>query len=335
MTKITLALLGVSFLIPTHAQGAILPIESGLIANLESNLPIELTLLGGELGIPNPNTYLSDFLGLFSQVPSATLFGGDFSPTTLANLLSSLDSTDSGILFDLAVDGNVIYSQEGTGFKETVVAPIGLEERYYRLGTAEIVTQGAIDLGLSEEAQLDISNILAIAQTNNAASNNQASLSDETATDSGQRTGTLSQYQQGISSLASSSAYLASASQNTDTSFQILRNISQQLGYQAEQESQQAAQTAELGQILANQSEQAQQQSQQFSAQQETATQMLETAKQQQVLQAMEASATGLQLELLTETTTEQNRLSNAAFRHAQSGVGVILIPRGFDEEAQ
>ncbi|MGB5637262.1 MAG: hypothetical protein WBM86_31380, partial [Waterburya sp.] len=67
--------------------------------------------------------------------------------------------------------------------------------------------------------------------------------------------------------------------------------------------------------------------SEQFKEQQNTATHLLETNKQQQVLDAIQATTQGQKLKLLTQASTEQNRLDNAAFQHAQQGAGMILIP--------
>lgn len=53
----------------------------------------------------------------------------------------------------------------------------------------------------------------------------------------------------------------------------------------------------------------------------------METSKQQQILEAIQTTAQGQQLEILTKAETEQNRLDNAAFRHAQQGAGMIVIP--------
>ncbi|CCQ68105.1 hypothetical protein CWATWH0402_5798 [Crocosphaera watsonii WH 0402] len=54
---------------------------------------------------------------------------------------------------------------------------------------------------------------------------------------------------------------------------------------------------------------------------------MLETSQQQQILDAIQATTNGQQLKILTQASTEQNRLDNAAFQHAQQGAGMILIP--------
>lgn len=328
MYRLTALFLGIHLAYPMMSQGAILPSQSSLTSILQGNLPISFDLATGELGLPDLNSYLSNFTQLSNQIPITTLFGGNGSATTLADLLASIDPTDSGLLLDIAVDGNVIYSEGGdNNYRETVVAPYNLQELYYRLGTAEVATQIGHELGLSSLAQSAINDVLNLSQISYSNSQTSADNSATVFTNSENRANLLSSYQQSISNLSSFSQGIANSSLVTDTSFQLLRNISQQLSVQAQQNQYQAAQDAEIGQLIANTSEQMREQSRQFQEQQSTATHLLETAKQQQVLQAIQATTNGQQLELLTQAATEQNRLDNAAFQHAQQGAGMILIP--------
>jgi hypothetical protein len=304
-----------------------LPAIASLNSVLQGNFPLDINLVSGALGLPDLDNYLSQVNNLYSQIPISTPFGNGNNSTLLADLLASIDPTDSGLLFDIAIDGNVIYSQLPNHNQETVVAPYSLEDRYYQLALGEFATQTGEELGLSLGGQDAIQNILNLAKISNTNSQSQVDNSVLESLDAGIRANTLSTHTNSIAGLANTSSAIANSSLITDTSFQILRNISQQMGIQAEQANYQAEQNQEIGQILANTSKQLTQQSQQFKEQQNTATHLLETNKQQQVLDAIQATTNGQQLKLLTQASTEQNRLDNAAFQHAQQGAGMILIP--------
>ncbi len=291
---------------------------------LSGNLPFSLSLNTGALGLPDLALYRSQVNNLYGQIPISTTFGNG---TLFRDLLSNIQPTDSGLLFDIAIDGSIIYSNNNGTIEETVVSPEQLSDRYWRLAFGEFATQTGEEFGLSSLSQAAIQNILDLSAISNANSQTEVNNSLAESLDSGIRANTLTTHTNSIASLATTSRAIANSSFLTDTSFQILRNISQQMGLLAEQNSSQAAQNQQLGQILANSSQQLTQQSQQFKEQQNTATHLLETSKQQQILEAIQTTAQGQQLQILTKAQTEQNRLDNAAFRHAQQGAGMIVIP--------
>ena len=288
---------------------------------------VELNLVEGALGLPDLDNYLSSFYQLYSQVPISTPFGNGNNSVLLADLLAEINPDVSGLLFDIAFDGNIIYSQLPDNNQETVVAPYRLDDRYYQLALSDFATQTGDELALSSTGQAAIKNILDLAQISNTNSTIEVNNSSGESLDSTTRANTLSSQTNSITALTTTSTALANSSLTTDTSFQILRNISQQMGIQAEQNNFQAEQNQQIGQILANTSQQLTQQSKQFKEQQNTATHLLETSQQQQILDAIQATTNGQQLKILTQASTEQNRLDNAAFQHAQQGAGMILIP--------
>ncbi|CCQ55402.1 hypothetical protein CWATWH0005_3182 [Crocosphaera watsonii WH 0005] len=288
---------------------------------------LDLNLVEGALGLPDLDNYLSSFYQLYSQVPISTPFGNGNNSVLLADLLAEINPDVSGLLFDIAFDGNIIYSQLPDNNQETVVAPYRLDERYYQLALGDFATQTGNELALSSTGQTAIKNIFDLALISNTNSTTEVNNSSDESLDSTTRANTLSDHTSSITTLADTSTELANSSLTTDTSFQILRNISQQMGIQAKQNNFKAEQNEEIGQILANSSQQLTQQSKQFKEQQSTATHLLKTSQQQQILSAIQATTNGQQLKILTQASTEKNRLDNAAFQHAQQGAGMILIP--------
>ena len=288
---------------------------------------LDLNLVEGALGLPDLDNYLSSFNQLYSQVPISTPFGNGNNSVLLADLLAEINPDVSGLLFDIAFDGNIIYSQLPDNNQETVVAPYRLDERYYQLALGDFATQTGNELALSSTGQTAIKNIFDLALISNTNSTTEVNNSSDESLDSTTRANTLSDHTSSITTLADTSTELANSSLTTDTSFQILRNISQQMGIQAKQNNFKAEQNEEIGQILANSSQQLTQQSKQFKEQQSTATHLLKTSQQQQILSAIQATTNGQQLKILTQASTEKNRLDNAAFQHAQQGAGMILIP--------
>lgn len=298
-----------------------------LFNGFNQNSPISITLNPGALGLPNPNTYLQQLAQPINQLNLQTIFSGNGGNQSLTGILQTLDFTEDSFLLDVALDGQTIFTGNDTNFTESVVLPFGLLDKYFQLGLSDFVREGAIENALSETAQQRIINTLIDAHSTEDDNQQLADNSLLEADDSNFILSSLDNSGWSNDLLATQSNNLALASQTTDTSFQLLRNISTQLGIDSRQQSHSSNQLTQLGKILGNQSTQFAQQSRQFQAQQETATQFLETAKQQQILHSMQAVTQAEQLKITTEHITANQRLSQAPLNQASTISGVFLIP--------
>ena len=291
-------------------------------------LPISVTINPGALGFPNPQTYLQQLQSPLSQLQLTTPFSLNGGQGTLTQILQTLNGTQDPFLLDVAVDGQMILTGQGNNsFSETVVLPFGLGDKYFRQGVSDVVKTGGLEGGLSEDAQQKILEALVLANNNQQKNETQALNNQQKANDSNFLIPALDNLSNHSQSLASRSEQISLSSHLTDTSFQLLRSISEQLGIESRQTANTSAQFTRLGEILTHHSQQLANQSKQFETQQKTATQLLETAKQQQVLDAMQALTQSEQLKLLDESATAQNRLQQAPFHQSSSLSGVLIMP--------
>ncbi|WP_013334831.1 hypothetical protein [Gloeothece verrucosa] len=302
--------------------------NTSVISQIQATLPTGISVVSGVLGLPNPSTYLSQILTLLESTQKQTTFSNNNTNGSFASNLENLDDSQDSLIYDIVYDGNIIYNVDENGnYTETVVPPYSLENSYFRNGISEIASNSGLELGVSETSQQKILDELIKASNNenssNAASNQSGNLADE----SNQVSSNIELLANSVDGLATDSIALADQSQLTDTSFQILRNISGQIALEAGQNSQISQQFHQIGQILAKQTEQNRENSKQMVAQQQVATQLLQTSKQEQILQALQTTTQAQQLKSSTEQNTRENREKQAALNTASSVSGILMIP--------